>query len=89
MKVVTSATPTGLGWAPPAISPAGCAASNMNRAPTESAISRNGAGSMTREYAVEPATISLGCSRLATSATWSKSITSPGLPGSSEAGVTP
>jgi hypothetical protein len=29
--------------------PAGWAASNMNRAPTESAISRNGRGSMIRE----------------------------------------
>ena len=40
--------PTGLGCTPPAMSPAGWAASNMNRAPTESAISRNGWGSMMR-----------------------------------------
>ena len=49
VKVTTSATPTGLGWTPPAMSPAGWAASNMNSAPTSSAISRNGTGSMIRE----------------------------------------
>ena len=42
VKVTTSATPTGLGWTLPAMSPAGWAASNMKRAPTSSAISRNG-----------------------------------------------
>ncbi len=40
-----------------------CAASNMNSAPTSSAISRNGTGSMMREYAVAPAMISFGRSR--------------------------
>ena len=44
VSVTTSATPTGLGWAPPAMRPAGWAASNMKRAPTESAISRKGTG---------------------------------------------
>ena len=48
VKVTTSATPTGDGWTPPAISPAGWAASKRNRAPTESAISRKGIGSMIR-----------------------------------------
>ena len=48
VSVTTSAYGTGLGWAPPAISPAMWAASNMNSAPTSSAISRNGAGSMMR-----------------------------------------
>ena len=49
VKVTTSATPTGEGWTPPAMSPAGWAASNMNSASTESAISRKGRGSMIRE----------------------------------------
>ncbi len=44
---------------------------------------------MIREYAVEPATISLGRSRRAASATWSKSMISPGLSGSSVAWDTP
>jgi len=48
VKVTTSATPTGEGCAPPAMSPAGWAASKRNLAPTESAISRNGSGSMIR-----------------------------------------
>ncbi len=48
VSVTMSATPTGLGWAPPAIRPAMWAASNMNSAPTSSAIARNGAGSMVR-----------------------------------------
>ena len=89
VNVTTSATPTGDGWAPPAMSPAGCAASNRNFAPTESAISRNGIGSMIRAYAVEPATISFGRWVRARSATWSKSMISPGLSGSSVAGDTP
>ena len=89
VKVTTSATPTGEGWALPAMSPAGWAASNMKSASTESAISRNGRGSMIREYAVEPATISLGRSRRATSDTWSKSMISPGLSGSELAADTP
>ncbi len=49
VKVTTSAIPTGLGWAPPAIRPAGWAASNINRAPTSSAIWRNGSASIVRE----------------------------------------
>ncbi len=53
-----------------------CAASNMNNAPISSAISRNGRGSMMREYAVAPATISFGRSRRATSRTSSKSMRS-------------
>ena len=63
--------------------------SNMSFAPTSSAISRKGRASMSRGYAVAPATMSLGRSRLATSATSSKSIVSPGASGSPDAGVTP
>jgi len=61
----------------------------MNSAPTESAISRNGLGSMTRAYAVEPATINAGFSVLARWATWSKSMISPGFDSSCDSGVTP
>ena len=48
VKVTTSAYGTGLGCAPPAMSPAMWAASNRKRAPTSSQISRIGAGSMIR-----------------------------------------
>ena len=48
VKVTTSAKGTGLGWAPPAIRPAMCAASKRNRAPTSSQMSRSGSGSMMR-----------------------------------------
>ncbi len=89
VNVTTSATPTGLGCAPAAIRPAGWAASNMNSAPTESAISRNGCGSIIASRPVEPATMSAGCSVLARCATWSKSMTSPGFASSSDCGVTP
>ena len=46
VKVMTSTYGIGLGCTPPAIKPAIWAASNMSSAPTSSAISRNGAGSM-------------------------------------------
>ena len=48
VSVTTSAYGTGLGWAPPAMRPAMWAASNMNSAPTSSAMARKGAGSMMR-----------------------------------------
>ena len=80
VNVTTSANGTGSGAAPPAISPAMWAASNMNSAPTSSAIARNGSGSSRRGYDVVPATISFGrCSR-ARSRIWSKSMrSSPGV----------
>ena len=49
VKVMMSAPwSIGLGCWPPAMSPAMWAASNMNSAPTSSAMARNGAGSMIR-----------------------------------------
>jgi len=46
------------------------------QAPTSSAIERSGTGSMMREYAVAPAMMSRGRSRLAISRTLSKSMRS-------------
>ena len=48
VKVTTSDRGTGLGWTPPAISPAMWAASKMSSAPTSSAMARSGSGSMIR-----------------------------------------
>ena len=49
VKVMMSAPwAIGLGCMPPATSPAMWAASNMNSAPTSSAMALNGAGSMMR-----------------------------------------
>ena len=48
VKVTMSAWGTGLGCTPPAMSPAMWAASNMNSAPTSSAIERMASGSMMR-----------------------------------------
>ena len=48
VKVTMSAKGTGLGCTPPAMSPAMWAASNMNSAPTSSAIERMASGSMMR-----------------------------------------
>ena len=46
--VTTCAWPNGVGWTPPATSPAKCAISTMNSAPTSSAIARNLAKSIWR-----------------------------------------
>ena len=66
VMVTTSATGTGDGCAPPATSPAMCAASTMSSAPQASAISRNAAKSMMRGYAVAPAMIIFGRCAMAT-----------------------
>ncbi len=63
--VTTSAYGTGDGCAPPAMSPAMCAASTIRSAPQASAISRKAAKSMVRGYAVAPAMISFGRSATA------------------------
>jgi hypothetical protein len=76
VNVTMSAYGTGFGCTPPAMRPATWAASNMNRAPTSSAIWRNGWGSMMRGYAVAPATIIFGRSAKAMSRNWSKSMRS-------------
>ena len=60
VNVTTSEYGTGFGCTPPAIRPAMWAASKRKSAPTSSAISRNGTGSMIRGYAVAPVTISFG-----------------------------
>ena len=48
VSVTTSAMPTGLGCAPPAMRPAMCAMSNMSSASTSSAMARNGSASIRR-----------------------------------------
>ena len=56
-----------------------CAMSTRNVAPISSAISRNGAYSIVRGYALAPAMISFGLCSRASSRTWSKSISSVSL----------
>ena len=67
--VATSAWGKGEGCWPPATRPAKCAMSTIRSAPTESAISRNFAKSMTRGTAEPPATISFGWCSFASAAT--------------------
>ena len=71
--VITSAWPTGLGCAPPAISPAMCAMSATSSAPTSAAISANAGKSIVRGIAVPPQKITLGRSASARSRTSSRS----------------
>ncbi len=70
---ITSAWPTGDGWAPPATRPAMCAMSAHRIAPTSRAISANAGKSMVRGIAVPPQKISLGRSASAMSRTSSMS----------------
>ena len=72
--VTTSAYGTGLGCTPAATSPAKCAMSTINSAPTSSAISRKRAKSSTRGYADQPASSSFGRRSLAIRSTSSMSI---------------
>ena len=71
--VITGAWPTGLGCAPPAISPAICAMSATRIASTSAAISANAGNSIVRGIAVPPQKMTFGRSRLARSRTSSKS----------------
>ena len=71
--VITSAYPTGDGWAPPAIRPAMCAMSATSTAPTSRAISAKAGKSMVRGIAVPPQKMTLGRSARASSRTSSKS----------------
>ena len=71
VNVTTSAYGTGEGCAPPAMSPAMCAASTRSIAPTSSAIARKAAKSIWHGYTVAPATMSFGRSAAAMVATTS------------------
>ncbi len=70
---ITSAWPTGDGWAPPAIRPAMWAMSAASTAPTSLAISAKAGKSIVRGMAVPPQKISFGRSLRASSRTSSMS----------------
>ncbi len=79
VEVTKSASGTGEGCSPTATSPAMCAISTMSVAPISSAISRNGAYSIVRGYALAPAMIIFGLCSRASARTSSKSISSVSL----------
>ena len=70
---ITSAWPTGVGWAPPATSPAMWAMSATSTAPTSAAMEANAGKSMVRGMAVPPQKINFGRSARAIARTSSRS----------------
>jgi hypothetical protein len=71
VKVMTSAMPTGLGYAPAIAIPAGWLMSARSIAPTSCAISANACQSGAQVYEVNPAMTIFGRSRRARSRIWS------------------